>query len=91
VIRYPQALDGIEGAIDRQSDTWLTRAAERTALFARLGGYAESYRDLLEHASRPQPSSVQPRRYSRRRKPFASGELVTRPATPSYSIFLPAR
>jgi len=39
----------------------------------------------------PQPLRVQPARYLRERNSLASGQLVTRPAAPSYSIFLPTR
>jgi len=63
MIRYPRALDDIEGAIDRQSPTWRARAEERTALFARLGGYAESYRDETtgkERTAAPFWSTVKP-------------------------------
>ena len=38
-----------------------------------------------------QPSSVQPGRYFRRSRSLASGQFVTRPSAPSYSIFLPTR
>lgn len=54
MIRYPDALDDIEAAVELVAAGWSQNAAERTDLFEKLGRYAESY--LPE----PQPGDAEP-------------------------------
>ncbi len=45
MIHYPQALEGIEEAVQSESKNWLKKAEARTKLFTQMGRYAEEIVD----------------------------------------------
>ena len=47
MIRYPDALDDIEAAIETVAPGWLRRADERIRLFDRIRGYSEKHEDTM--------------------------------------------
>lgn len=55
MIRYPEALDQLDAAVEAESPGWSVKAMERTALFDRLEGYSEDY--TAEDGTRHKPSS----------------------------------